>query len=55
MNEWGFVVQATFVGIGKSVTPDIYRDKFEVKACLLVGRNGYKRDESSVLSSPQLS
>lgn len=44
MNEWGFIGQDTFVGIGKSAT--IYKFK---------ARRGYVRDERLELSNPHSS
>ena len=44
MNEWGFIGQDIFVGIGKSATS--YKFK---------SRRGYVRDERLVLSNPHSS
>lgn len=44
MNEWGFIGQDTFVGIGKSATSN----KFEIK-------RGFVHEERLVLSNPQSS
>ena len=44
MNEWGFIGQDIFVGIGKFATSN----KFEIK-------RGYVRDERLVLSNPHSS
>ncbi len=44
MNEWDFICQDIFVGIGKSAT------SFNFKS-----RRGYVRDERLVLSNPQSS
>jgi len=44
MNEWGFIGQDTFVGIGKSAT------SFKFKL-----RCGYVREEKLVLSNPHSS
>ena len=44
MNEWGFIGQGTFVGIGKSATIFNFKSK-----------RGYVRDERLVLSNPHSS
>lgn len=44
MNEWGFIGEDIFVGVGKSATIN----KFE-------RRRGYVRDERIVLSNPHSS
>ena len=44
MNEWGFIGQESFVGIGKSAT------SFKFKS-----RRGSERDERLVLSNPHSS
>ena len=44
MNEWGFIDQDTYVGIGISATSN----KFET-------RRGYERDERLVLFNPHSS
>ena len=48
MNEWGFVGQDIYMGLGKSATPDSYRDKFKQRC-------GYVRKERIVHSNPHSS
>ncbi len=44
MNEWGFIDQDNFVGIGKSATINKFKQT-----------SGYVRDERLVLSNPHSS
>ena len=44
MNEWGFIGQEIFVGIGKSATSNIFEK-----------RRGYERDERLEFSNPRSS